>query len=77
MCDASNDAAEMAFVCFNCQLLRSAVHHHDEQDTSGAHADRLTLLGMRPIIASLSLGAARRFVVRRAVAAAEKVSVLH
>jgi alkylated DNA repair dioxygenase AlkB len=38
--------------------------YRDGQDTSGAHADRLTLLGVRPIIASLSLGASRLFRVR-------------
>lgn len=39
--------------------------YRDGQDTSGAHADRLTLLGTRPIIASLSLGASRLFRVRK------------
>lgn len=43
----------------------------DGRDCSGAHADRLTLLGVRPIIASLSLGATRLFRIRRAVAAAD------
>ena len=38
--------------------------YRDGQDASGAHADRLTLLGVRPIIASLSLGASRLFRVR-------------
>lgn len=35
--------------------------YRDGQDTSGAHADRFTLLGTRSIIASLSLGASRLF----------------
>lgn len=43
----------------------------DGRDSTGAHADRLTLLGVRPIIASVSLGAARLFRMRRAVAADE------
>jgi len=45
--------------------------YRDGRDCSGAHADRLTLLGVRPIIASLSLGATRLFRIRRAVAAAD------
>ena len=43
----------------------------DGRDSTGAHADRLTLLGVRPIIASVSLGAARLFRMRRAAAADE------
>lgn len=40
--------------------------YRDGQDSTGAHADRLTLLGIRPVIASLSLGATRLFRMRRA-----------
>ncbi|BDA47843.1 probable DNA oxidative demethylase ALKBH2 [Coccomyxa sp. Obi] len=54
-----------------------ANHYADGQEAVGAHADRLTPLGKRPIIASLSLGATRTFRLRRAAAgdAAEGTSV--
>eukprot|EP01023_Acetabularia_acetabulum_P006967 TRINITY_DN12965_c0_g1_i1.p1 TRINITY_DN12965_c0_g1~~TRINITY_DN12965_c0_g1_i1.p1 ORF type:complete len:403 (+),score=52.52 TRINITY_DN12965_c0_g1_i1:34-1242(+) len=42
-----------------------ANYYKDGQDSVGQHSDRITRLGPRPIIASLSLGASRVFRVRQ------------
>ncbi|GMH45684.1 hypothetical protein BSKO_13647 [Bryopsis sp. KO-2023] len=42
--------------------------YRDGQDSVGLHSDRMTLLGPRPVIASLSLGATRTFRLRKGVA---------
>merc|ERR1711991_757080 len=38
--------------------------YRDHSDSVGAHSDRLSTIGPAPIVASLSLGAARTFVVK-------------
>ena len=56
--DAVSDAAGVAFNSVLCNLYR------DGHDYMGWHADDEPELGPEPIIASLSLGASRRFVLR-------------
>lgn len=46
---------------FNCALLN---HYRDGQDKMGWHSDDEPELGQNPAIASISLGEARRFVLR-------------
>ena len=48
---------------FNSVLLN---HYRDGRDSMGWHADNEAALGRDPVIASLSLGAPRRFVLRHA-----------
>ena len=47
---------------FNCVLLNL---YRDGRDSMGWHADNEPELGKHPVIASVSLGAVRRFVLRR------------
>lgn len=56
--------AEVEQVCgqrFNSVLLN---YYRDQGDAMGMHADDEPELGARPLIASLSLGATRRFAIR-------------
>lgn len=54
---------EAAGVAFNSVLANL---YRDEKDSMGMHADNEKELGTDPVIASLSLGAARRFQLRHA-----------
>jgi len=58
-------ASSAAGVAFNSVLLNL---YRDGDDSMGFHADKEKELGRDPVIASLSLGAARRFVMRHASA---------
>jgi alkylated DNA repair dioxygenase AlkB len=53
--------SKQAQVCFNSALCNL---YRDGRDTMGMHADREPELGPSPVIASLSLGAPRRFRLR-------------
>lgn len=55
-------AEELAGVAFNSALLN---YYRDGRDSVGWHADNEPELGRDPVIASLSLGATRRFEFRR------------
>ena len=55
-------AEELAGVDFNSALLN---YYRDGRDSVGWHADNEPELGRDPVIASLSLGATRRFEFRR------------
>ncbi len=59
---------------FNCVL---ANRYADGGDSMGWHADDEPELGSQPVIASLSLGATRRFVLRRRGGAARHELALH
>jgi alkylated DNA repair dioxygenase AlkB len=50
--------------------------YRDGNDTMGWHSDDEPELGMQPIIASLSLGAERRFVLKSKTAGGEKLELL-
>ncbi len=56
---------------FNSALINL---YRNGKDSMGAHSDNEKELGSKPVIASLSLGAARRFVLRH-IKSKEKVSV--
>jgi alkylated DNA repair dioxygenase AlkB len=53
--------SEVAGAAFNCVLCN---FYRDGRDSMGMHADNEAELGVRPSIASLSLGATRRFQLR-------------
>lgn len=62
----------VAGVRFNSLLLNL---YRNGDDTVGWHADDEPALGSNPVIASVSLGASRDFVLRRRKAKGEKVSI--
>jgi alkylated DNA repair dioxygenase AlkB len=49
--------------------------YRDGHDSMGWHADNEPELGVRPLIASLSLGATRRFVIRRRDNSAQQLAI--
>lgn len=58
------NAVQKAANCdFNCALLN---YYRDGNDSMGWHADNEPELGVNPIVASLSLGAERDFLIRKA-----------
>lgn len=61
-----------AGVRFNCALLN--LYRHG-QDSMGWHADDEPELGPAPIIASVSLGGSRRFVLRRKSNPGQKIEI--
>ena len=63
---------EAAGARFNAVLLN---HYRDGKDSMGMHADDEPELGPDPLIASLSLGASRRFVLRHRRRAAARLDL--
>lgn len=63
LADLRAAVAEAAGAALNSVLLN---HYRDGRDSMGWHADDEPELGRDPVIASLSLGAPRRFVLRHA-----------
>lgn len=63
LADLRGRVEEAAGVPFNSVLANL---YRDEKDSMGMHADNEKELGTDPVIASLSLGAARRFQLRHA-----------
>lgn len=55
------ELAERASLCFNAVLCNL---YRDGHDSMGMHSDAEPELGPEPVVASLSLGAARRFTLR-------------
>lgn len=60
-------------VAFNSVLANL---YRDGRDRMGWHSDNERALGLRPVIASVSLGQARRFVLRRRSDSSQKQGVL-